>query len=60
MIMSTIRSFAKADAPQKPKINRQPVSISFENHEASRRLVTAAAKRVIAQHKDELQALAYK
>lgn len=38
----------------------QIVPISFENNEATKRIVIHSAKRVIHQHKAEIQALAYK
>lgn len=38
----------------------QVVPIPFENNEATKRIVMHSAKRVIRQHKDEIQALAYK
>lgn len=41
-------------------INTQVVSIDFQDNEATRRMVMHSAKRVIRQHKDEIEALAYK
>ncbi|ENV38698.1 hypothetical protein HWI77_03660 [Acinetobacter venetianus] len=38
----------------------QVVSIQFENNEATKRMVMHSAKRVIRQHKEEIQELAYK
>jgi hypothetical protein len=38
----------------------QVLPINFENNEATKRVVMHSAKRVIRQHKDEIQALAYK
>lgn len=41
-------------------MNTQVVSIDFQDNEATRRMVMHSAKRVISQHKDEIQELSYK
>lgn len=41
-------------------INTQVVSIDFQDNEATRRMVMHSAKRVIRQHKEEIETLAYK
>lgn len=41
-------------------INTNVVPINFQDDEATRRLVMHSAKRVIKQHKDEIQELAFK
>ncbi|MBF7696203.1 hypothetical protein [Acinetobacter rathckeae] len=38
----------------------QVVPIDFQDNEATKRMVMHSAKRVIQQHKEEIQALAYK
>ena len=38
----------------------QVLPIAFEDNDATRRIVKHVAKRVIWQHKKEIQALAYK
>ena len=38
----------------------QVLSIQFSNDDATKRIVMHSAKRVIRQHKEEIQALAYK
>ena len=42
------------------RISRKAVYIELLDDDASKRLVLSAAKRVIQQHRDELQSLAYK
>ena len=44
----------------KAAIATQVVSIDFQDNEATRRMVMHSAKRVISQHKAEIQELAYK
>lgn len=38
----------------------QVLSMQFSNDDATKRIVMHSAKRVIRQHKEEIQALAYK
>ncbi len=38
----------------------QVLSMQFNNDDATKRIVMHSARRVIRQHKDELQELAYK
>ena len=38
----------------------QVLPIAFEDNDATRRIVKHVVKRVIRQHKEEIQALAYK
>ena len=38
----------------------QVLPIAFENNDATRRIVKHVVRRVIRQHKEEIQALAYK
>lgn len=47
---------------RKPRSNgiTQVWPIAFEDHDATRRIVKHAVKRVIRQHKEEIQALAHK
>lgn len=58
--MRTVKSFSKTESAQSRPLNRQPVPMQLGNDEATRRLVTASARRVIQQHRTELEALAYK
>lgn len=47
---------------RKPRSNgiTQVLPIAFEDNDATRRIVKHVAKRVIWQHKKEIQALTYK
>lgn len=47
---------------RKPRSNgvTQVLPIAFEDNGAARRIVNHVVKRVIRQHKEEIQALAYK
>ena len=49
-----------ADSVARADISTQVVSIDFQDNEATRRMVMHSAKRVIHQHKDEIQELSYK
>ncbi|NNH78475.1 hypothetical protein HLH17_12500 [Acinetobacter sp. ANC 5380] len=45
---------------RKPRLTVKVLPIQFSDDEATRRIVLHHAKRVIRQHREELQKLAYK
>lgn len=49
-----------ADSITSSRVSVDVVPIDFQDNEATRRLVMHSARRVISQHKDEIQELAYK
>lgn len=49
-----------AEAIVRVEISAQVVPIDFQDNAATRRMVMHSAKRVIHQHKDEIQELSYK
>ncbi|RKG35216.1 hypothetical protein D7V21_04955 [Acinetobacter guerrae] len=55
-----LKDFKIENHKARPEISRQIVSIQFEDDEATKRMVMHSAKRVILQHKEEIQELAYK
>jgi hypothetical protein len=55
-----LKDFAAERSTNVISIDTQLVTIDFQDNEATRRLVMHSAKRVIKQHRDEIQELAYK
>ena len=55
-----LKDYNVDERKDRPTISRQILPISFGEDEATKRVVMHAVKRVIKQHKDELQKLAYK
>ncbi len=56
-LLLTIKGF---DQVENNLFRGQVLSIQFSNDDATKRIVMHSAKRVIRQHKEEIQALAYK
>lgn len=59
-MIKRLKDFKVEDRKIRPTLKVQVLSMQFSNDEATKRIVTHSAKRVIRQHKDELQELAYK
>ena len=53
------RKFSTAKTSAR-RVTVRPAQIDMSDREVAQRLVTHAARRVIRQHKEEIQALAYK
>lgn len=56
--MERIKDFKIDDRTPRPAIKVMPMQ--FDDDEATRRIVMHDARRVIRQHKEEIQQLAYK
>ena len=59
-MIKRLKDFKVEDRKARPTIASQLLSMQFSNDEATKRIVMHSAKRVIRQHKDELNELAYK
>ena len=55
-----LKDFGIEDSVPVTHIPMNVVDIKFQDNDATRRMVMHAAKRVIRQHKDEIQELSYK
>ena len=55
-----LENYNSDDRKQRSAIKAQVLEMQFSDDEATKRMVMHSAKRVIQQHKAELQALAYK
>lgn len=55
-----LENYNSDDRKQRSAIKAQVLEMQFGDDEATKRVVMHSAKRVIQQHKAELQALAYK
>ena len=55
-----LKDYNVDERKMRPAIAGQLLSIPFGNDEATKRVVMHSARRVIKQHKDEIQELAYK
>lgn len=55
-----LEKYNSDDRKQRSAIKAQVLEMQFGDDEATKRVVMHSAKRVIQQHKAELQALAYK
>lgn len=59
-MVKRLKDFKIEDRKSRPTIATQVLSMQFSNDEATKRIVMHSAKRVIRQHKDEINELAYK
>mgnify|MGYP003617300759 CR=1 FL=1 len=59
-IVKRLKDFKIENRKARPTIAGQVLSMQFSNDEATKRIVMHSVKRVIHQHKDELNELAYK
>jgi hypothetical protein len=59
-MVKRLKDFSIEDRKARPTMAGQVLSMQFSNDEATKRIVMHSAKRVIRQHKDELNELAYK
>lgn len=55
-----LEKYNSDDRKQRSAIKAQVLEMQFGDDEATKRVVMHSAKRIIQQHKAELQALAYK
>jgi len=55
-----LKDYSLDQVSNRQKVSGQVLPIQFRNDEATKRVVMHSAKRVIKQHKAELQELAYK
>lgn len=55
-----LENFGVDRIPLENSVPVEVVSIDFQDNDATRRLVMHSARRVIKQHRDEIQELAYK
>ena len=55
-----LRDYSLENPIARTKTSGQVLPIEFSNNEATKRVVMHSAKRVIQQHKVEIQELAYK
>ena len=55
-----LENYNSEDRNQRSAIKAQVLEMQFSDDEATKRVVMHSAKRVIQQHKAELQELAYK
>ena len=55
-----LKDYSLDQVSNRQKVSGQVLPILFSNDEATKRVVMHSAKRVINQHKAELQELAYK
>lgn len=59
-LMKRLKDFKIEDRKLRSTLERQVLSMQFSDDEATKRVVMHSAKRVIRQHKKEIQELAYK
>ena len=59
-MVKRLKDFKIENRKARPTIAGQILSMQFSNDEATKRIVMHSVKRVIHQHKDELNELAYK
>ena len=59
-MVKPLKDFKVEGRKSRPTMAGQVLSMQFSNDEATKRIVMHSAKRVIRQHKDELNELAYK
>ncbi|MCS4299196.1 hypothetical protein ACNPQK_08915 [Acinetobacter guillouiae] len=59
-MVKRLKDFKIENRKARPTIAGQVLSMQFSNDEATKRIVMHSVKRVIHQHKDELNELAYK
>lgn len=59
-MIKKLKDFKVEDRKARDSLAGQVLSIRFNNDDATKRVVMHSAKRVIRQHKDEIQELAYK
>ena len=59
-MVKRLKDFKVEGRKARPAIAGQVLPMQFSNDEATKRIVIYSAKRVIRQHKDELNELAYK
>ena len=55
-----LKDYSLDQISNREKVSGQVLPIKFSNDEATKRVVMHSAKRVINQHKAEIQELAYK
>ena len=55
-----LKDYSLGQISNREKVSGQVLPIQFSNDEATKRVVMHSAKRVINQHKAEIQELAYK
>ena len=55
-----LKDYNIEQASSREKVSGQVLPIKFSNDEATKRVVMHSARRVIQQHKAEIQELAYK
>ncbi|MCH4246479.1 MULTISPECIES: hypothetical protein [Acinetobacter] len=55
-----LKDYNVDERKDRPAISGQILPISFGKDEATKRVVMHSAKRVIKQHREEIQELAYK
>lgn len=58
--MKRLKDYQVESRKPRSAIAGQVLSMHFSNDDATKRIVMHSAKRVIRQHKEEIQALAYK
>lgn len=59
-MIKRLKDYTLANRKTRSTIATQVVPVVFGSDEATKRMVMHSAKRVINQHKDEIQELAYK
>ena len=59
-MVKRLKDFKVEGRKSRPTMAGQVLSMQFSNDGATKRIVMHSAKRVIRQHKDELNELAYK
>ncbi|MCY6413813.1 hypothetical protein QTA56_17030 [Acinetobacter sp. VNH17] len=59
-MIKRLKDFKVENHKARSALAGQVVPIQFENNDATKRMVMHSAKRVIRQHKEEIQELAYK
>ncbi|CAI6143721.1 hypothetical protein ACKEPL_01110 [Acinetobacter baumannii] len=59
-MIKRLKDFKVEDRKARDSLAGQVLPIRFNNDDATKRVVMHSAKRVIRQHKDEIQELAYK
>lgn len=55
-----LKDYKVEDRKPRSSMAGQVLSMQFSNDEATKRIVMHSARRVIKQHKEEIQELAYK
>ena len=55
-----LKDYSLDQVSNREKVSGQVLTIQFSNDEATKRVVMHSARRVIQQHKAEIQELAYK